>query len=326
MQTSNNKSKLLSHNKTLNEHISSESEEELSESERNDKRRRDSSSESEIESRETAQQKKIRLAKKYLEEIEREERERDNTEDVSKAEISGRLRAEVHKQVAHNYQSVSLTDIRCLKNGHKLSITCVVVTTDNKSVFSAGKDCCIIKWDFMTGKRLTTINGVKKNANGESIGHSKPVLSLAISSDNKFLASGCFNKIINIWNPESCELIHTFKGHRDAVSGLAFRKDSHQLFSASFDRSVKVWNLEEMVYVETLFGHQDSIMAIDSYIRERAITAGGRDSSARIWKIVEDSQLVFHGNNASVDCVKFIDEQHFVSASDDGYDCGISDD
>ena len=43
-------------------------------------------------------------------------------------------------------------------------------------------------------------------------------------------------------------------------------------------------------------GHQDSITGIDSLTRERAITAGGQDSSIRIWKVVEESQLVFHGH------------------------------
>ena len=31
-------------------------------------------------------------------------------------------------------------------------------------------------------------------------------------------ASGDRNKLIHIWDPDGCELLHTFKGHRDAVS------------------------------------------------------------------------------------------------------------
>ena len=48
------------------------------------------------------------------------------------------------------------------------------------------------------------------------------------------------------------------------------------------------------------FGHQDTITAIDSLTRQRAITAGGRDGSVRIWKVVEESQLVFHGHRLVV--------------------------
>lgn len=44
------------------------------------------------------------------------------------------------------------------------------------------------------------------------------------------------------------------------------------------------------------YGHHDCITAIDSLTRERAVTCGGRDRSVRIWKIVEESQLIFHGH------------------------------
>jgi ribosomal RNA-processing protein 9 len=317
---------LSSNKKSLNEEISSDSEEDNNLGDNKRKSREEGYESSSSETLETPQEKKIRLAKKYLEDIERQEKDRNETEFIDKSVISGRLRDDIleqsgrlHRKVADNYLGASLETIRYLKNGHHLSITCIVLSSDSKFIYSSSKDCSIIKWDFETNKKLRVINGGKKGTEAKHIGHTAHILSLAISSDNKFLASGCVNKIIHIWNPETMQLIHTFRGHRGPVSGLAFRKGFHQLFSSSFDRSVKVWNLDEMSYVETLFGHQDSLTAIDSLIRERAITAGGRDSSVRIWKIAEESQLVFHGSNHSIDCVKLIDEQHFVSASDNGF-------
>ena len=72
-------------------------------------------------------------------------------------------------------------------------------------------------------------------------------------------------------------------------------------------------------YVETLFGHQDSICGIDCGSRERCITVGGRDATARLWKIVEESQLVFNGPQSSLDCVKLLNEEHWVTAGEDGH-------
>jgi len=46
----------------------------------------------------------------------------------------------------------------------------------------------------------------------------------------------------------------------------------------------------------TRYGHQDTVTAVDSLSRERAVTSGGRDGSVRIWKVIEESQLVFHGH------------------------------
>ena len=44
------------------------------------------------------------------------------------------------------------------------------------------------------------------------------------------------------------------------------------------------------------FGHQDSVSSIDCLSRERPVTAGMNDRTVRVWKIIEESQLVFHGH------------------------------
>ncbi|XP_072026456.1 U3 small nucleolar RNA-interacting protein 2-like isoform X2 [Amphiura filiformis] len=274
---------------------------------------------------ETAQEKRLRLTKQYLAQLEEQDKEdEDEGEDADKDIVAEKLKEDVleqsgrlQRQVARDYIPPTGEDILVLK-GHKLSITCLVISPDSKHVYTGSKDCSIIKWSTETGKKVHVISGGRKGTEEKHVGHTGHVMAISISSDNKFLATGCRNKLIHIWDPSDCHLIHTFKGHRDAIAGLAFRKGSHDLFSASHDRSVKIWNLDEMAYVETLFGHQDSITGIDSLTRQRAITAGGRDGSIRIWKVVEESQLVFHGHSGSIDCVRFINEQNFLSGADDG--------
>ena len=113
--------------------------------------------------------------------------------------------------------------------------------------------------------------------------------------------------------------LHTFRGHRDAVSGLVFRRGSNTLYSCSWDRSVKIWAVEERAYVETLFGHQDKICGIAAGSRERCVTAGGRDGTARVWKIVEESQLVFNGSQTNIDSLALLNEEHWVTAGEDGH-------
>lgn len=69
------------------------------------------------------------------------------------------------------------------------------------------------------------------------------------------------------------------------------------------------------------FGHQNKITSIDALYKERALTSGGTDGTLRIWKIVDESQLVYNGHKGSIDCVKYINEEFFLSCSDDGSLC-----
>lgn len=69
------------------------------------------------------------------------------------------------------------------------------------------------------------------------------------------------------------------------------------------------------------FGHQNQITSIDALYKERALTSGGADGTLRIWKIVEESQLVYNGHSGSIDCVRLVNEEIFLSCGDDGSLC-----
>lgn len=310
--------------KKLEEIISSDSEDDGS---NNRRPGRHSSEDEEME--ETAHERKIRLAKKYLEQIEREEEDRIESNEIdSSVVIRNRLRQDVLesagrfiKKVSQDYTGIDLGNARHLKNGHRLSITCLVSCSSKNVIFTGGKEGRLIKWCLKTCQKLKIIPEIKKD-NKTDVGHSSSILSLAISSDSKFLTSCDESNSIKVWDPETLNLYKNLTGHRAPVTGLSFRKSTHTLYSCSKDRTVKVWNLEtetDMAYLETLFGHQESITSIDSLFKERLITSGGTDSTIRIWKIIEESQLVFQATNGtSIDTVKYLDEQHFLSGSDDG--------
>ncbi|XP_003358503.1 U3 small nucleolar RNA-interacting protein 2 [Sus scrofa] len=301
----------------MNEEISSDSENESIAP-------RKTEEEEEEELEETAQEKKLRLAKLYLEQLKQQEEEKAEAREFEEDQVAGKLKEDVleqrgrlQKSVAKEIQAPAPADIRILR-GHQLSITCLVITPDDLAIFSAAKDCTIIKWSVESGRKLHVIPRAKKGAEGQPPGHSSHILCMAISSDGKYLASGDRSKLILIWEAQSCRHLYTFTGHRDAVSGLAFRRGTHQLYSTSHDRSVKVWNVAENSYVETLFGHQDAVAALDALSRECCVTAGGRDGTVRVWKIPEESQLVFYGHQGSIDSIQLINEEHMVSGADDG--------
>ncbi|XP_062324596.1 U3 small nucleolar RNA-interacting protein 2 isoform X1 [Osmerus eperlanus] len=313
-----NKSRAKKLNSKTNEEISSDSETES----HTVQRKRKSHEEEEFE--ETPQEKKLRLAKIYLDQL-REEEEAKAEEELFETDlVAGRLQDEVLEQkgklqrmVAKDLLPPVASEIRLLR-GHKLPVTCLVISPDDKNIFSSGKDCSIIKWDVESGKKLHTIAGGRKGTEDRHVGHTAHVLCMAISSDGKYLATGDMNKLIMIWEAATCKHLYKFTGHRGPVSGLSFRRGTHELYSASHDRSVKVWNVDENAYVETLFGHQDVITGLDGGSRERCVTSGGRDRTVRVWKIAEESQLVFHGHEGSIDCIQLINEEHMITGADDG--------
>ncbi|XP_057314504.1 U3 small nucleolar RNA-interacting protein 2-like isoform X2 [Hydractinia symbiolongicarpus] len=273
---------------------------------------------------ETAQEKRLRLAKEYISKLEHEETDKQLDKDIDKEAIAHRLQEDVLEDAGHLEKFIADTikpnmeNIKILR-GHQLPVTCVVVSHDNKYIFSASKDGTIIKWDVTSGVKLGKILNKAKTKDPKSECHSGQVLCLALTTDFKFLASGGQDMLVLIWNPDTLAWLHTFKGHRDNISGLAFQHRKHQLFSASNDKTIKVWSLDEMAYVETLYGHEDAVLGIDSLYRDHAVSCGGRDRSVHLWKIPEESQLVFQSSKgSSFDCITMLNEEYFLTGGDDG--------
>ncbi|GLB36668.1 putative WD domain, G-beta repeat [Lyophyllum shimeji] len=272
---------------------------------------------------ETPAQKRLRLAKLYLESVKEglADGEFDAAE-IDKELISARLKQDVleHSGRVHLFIADSFdftqSPTRVLRTrGHRFSVTSAVASESGKHLFTSGKEGSIIKWDLLTGKRLATFHKIRPRSSNDKgkgkapvdldiQGHTDEVLCLALSSDGQHLASGGRDRKLVVWDAEKGEWIKGFSGtlgHKDSISALSFRKGTHQLYSASFDRTVKVYDLSPSVmgYVETLFGHQDHVLSLDSLRGETCVSVGARDKTARFWKIVEESQLVFRGGGRS---------------------------
>lgn len=202
--------------------------------------------------------------------------------------------------------------------------------------------------------KLISTHGTKSRKNDQSYTHhTAPILCVAASTTGKFVATGGADRKLIIWSAENLKPLRVFTQHRDAVTSLAFRKGTNQLYSASKDRTIKTWSLDELAYVETLFGHQDEVLDVAAGSAERCISVGARDRTARLWKVVEETQLVFRGGGGggsgrgggsgekerrtqqsridgqadeprkkyaegSIDRVALVDEDTFVTGSDNG--------
>ncbi|TFK53250.1 WD40 repeat-like protein [Heliocybe sulcata] len=268
-------------------------------------------------SNETPAEKRLRLAKLYLDSVKeglKKGEDEYDAADIDKEIISERLRRDVVEErgkvwlfIAEKFDWSEAPKCVLRTRGHGLAVTAAVASSDAQSMFTAGKEGSIIKWDLRTGKKVKVFykvakskgKGKEKAGEGEVQGHTDEVLALAMSGDGRYLVSGGRDRRVVVWDAQKGEWVRSFGGHKDAISGLAFRHNSLQLYTASLDRTVKLFDLSVMGYVETLFGHQDSILGVDTLRGETAVSVGGRDRTVRFWKVVDQTQLVFRGGGRS---------------------------
>ncbi|CAB3404840.1 unnamed protein product [Caenorhabditis bovis] len=265
---------------------------------------------------EDAHERNFREAKKLLEKIQTVAKDDEEVEEKLKEDAIMRTGTQM-RQIA---DSVSLSDDdEFTYKAHRLSPLCVAFSPDSRYIVSAGKESSIVKYDVKEKKIVGVIKRVKKS-NEVQKAHYGVIFALAVSQDQKFLASGGYDNVVKIWNFNTLDHIKDLSGHRGAIYSLCFQLKTNNLFSASQDRSVKMWDVDQLGLVDTMYGHQDGVQQISILSKQRVATVGGRDRTARLWKVEDESQLMFTGmpNCTSLDCVSMINEEHFATGSADG--------
>ncbi|ESZ99028.1 hypothetical protein SBOR_0562 [Sclerotinia borealis F-4128] len=276
---------------------------------------------------ETAAERRLRLAERYLENV-REEVAEDgvgfDAEEIDRDLIAERLEEDVaeskgriYRKLADELEFGQASSCYFKKDSHSFT----GVATCAPYVYTVTKDMWLVKWKIQElprdqypqrkGKKkskkpappprrkptlVASVRGDQRKSKVTSfMGHTDAIISVAASQDGKFVVTGGVDRKIIVWNAATLSPIRVFSQHRDAVTGLTFRRGTNQLYSSSKDRTIKIWSLDEGAYVETLFGHQDEVVDIAALAQERCISVGARDRTARLWKVVEETQLVFRG-------------------------------
>lgn len=316
---------------------------------------------------ETAAERRLRLAERYLENIRTEVDDEHgfDAEEIDRDLIAERLKEDaaeskgkLYRQLAEELEFGEAK--KCVWRWNSDVVTGVALNMP--WAYTVSKDLGLTKWRLQelpenqwlpkNGKkkskkpkpppkrkpeRVAFVKGDRKKSKDNSYqGHVDNILCVSASQDGKFVVTGGKDRRIIVWDAETLKCLRVFTQHRDAVTGLAFRRGTNQLYSSSKDRTIKIWSLDELAYIETLFGHQDEVVDVAALAQERCISVGARDRTARLWKVVEETQLVFRGGGSSekkskpssskhtktqegsIDRVAMIDEEMFVTGSDNG--------
>ncbi|KAF8251634.1 WD40 repeat-like protein [Wilcoxina mikolae CBS 423.85] len=314
----------------------------------------DDEDEDEELSKETAAEKRLRLAQQYLDNI-REEVDDGGFDaaEIDRDLIAERLKEDVAAEKGRLYRFIA--DDFSFNNATSTlfrmdSRATTGIAVCDPYIYTVTSDRYLIKWKLpayppppatankIPGRKPKRVRYARVGRKGDQYfeGHTQEIICVAASEDGKFVVTGGRDNKLIVWNAETLTILKVFKQHRAAVTGLTFRRGTNELYSSSADRTVKLWSLNELAYVDTLFGHQDEVVDIAALSGERCVTVGARDRTARLWKIVDETQLVFRGGGGSdgkprqnkdgsirheegsLDVVAMIDEEHFVTGSDNG--------
>ncbi|KAI9670449.1 MAG: pre-rRNA processing protein [Trizodia sp. TS-e1964] len=280
---------------------------------------------------ETAAERRLKLAERYLENIRTEVQDEIGYDaaDIDRDLIAERLQEDVAESKGKLYRQVALNlsfNTAVITHFRMESQSTTAVAVCEPYAYTASKDMKLIKWELALPvpeptaaslqegsfkrprrgppprRRPKVLLKTRGNAHPDSLSsyqhHTGAILCIAASPSGLYLASGGSDKRLILWSTDKLTALRVFTQHRDSVLSLSFRPlmSRNEFYSSSADRTIKTWAADERAYVETLFGHQDHVTDLIALPDDKCLSVGARDRTARLWKIVDETQLVFRGS------------------------------
>lgn len=123
------------------------------------------------------------------------------------------------------------------------------------------------------------------------------------------------------FNPEHRRIESSLEGHEQSVFALALT--GNRLYSAGRDARIRVWNPSSGEQEKFINAHWYSIHALAASPDGQWLLSGSMDKTIRLWdlpslelkKVIDTEKYEAH--TSSVNRIVWLDNQHFVSCSDD---------
>lgn len=199
--------------------------------------------------------------------------------------------------------------------GSQLGVDSVAFGPDGKLLAVGNSDNSIILWDSVNREKARVLKG-----------HVAPVSAVAVSGDDKVLASALAPGVagigredtIKIWDPVTGQLIRSLIG-RNTGHSIGLSNDGNKLVSGSSGRSVSLWNVSQAEAQRKIEVPRDARFVPDRVALSsdgKLIAGGGRDNAIKLWDAATGRELfTLTGHRKSIRDLAFSPDNKLLASA-----------
>uniref|UniRef100_A0A8C4ERV9 Transducin beta like 3 n=1 Tax=Dicentrarchus labrax TaxID=13489 RepID=A0A8C4ERV9_DICLA len=166
------------------------------------------------------------------------------------------------------------------------SITCSRLKAS--FLVSGSQDCTVKVWDLPPDLSVTGADIHQLTPRTTEKAHDKDVNSVAVSPNDKLLASGSQDRTAKLWTlagEGNVSLLGVFRGHRRGIWAVCFSPVDQVLATTSADGTTKLWSLQDFSCLKTFEGHDASVLKVVFVSRGTQLLTSGSDGLVKLWTI-----------------------------------------
>ena len=183
----------------------------------------------------------------------------------------------------------------------------VSVSTDGRSLVTAGDDSLAKLWDISTGELIQDFKG-----------HRDGLASARFSPDGKQLLTASDDETVRLWDVKSGQQLYVFTDHSNTVWRAVFSPDGKLIASSSFHGEILLWETASRTLVNRLDAHSDQTAGLTFSNDGRQLVSSSDDGSIKFW----DVESLKRKDNANAEIIVLTDQPNkpavHVSFSSDG--------
>jgi glucose repression regulatory protein TUP1 len=129
-------------------------------------------------------------------------------------------------------------------DGHTQDIYSLQYSRNGRFIVSGSGDGTARVWDISVEPGMpSTITRVLSIDEPDVDGG---ITSIAISPDDRFIAAGCLDNAVRVWDVGTGALLHKLLGHKWSVYSVVFNADGSGLISSGLDKTLKHWDVRTL--------------------------------------------------------------------------------
>ncbi|CRH02689.1 conserved Plasmodium protein, unknown function [Plasmodium relictum] len=202
--------------------------------------------------------------------------------------------------------------------------------TSISTIYTGGKDACIIEWDLIKGEKVHIYKGYSNSFveyGNKGINHFKSVMDIYCHKFNSFFISVGSDNLINVWdNRIKKKCTNSIVGHKNIISGIIGCNETtdelnidHNFFTSSYDKTIKLWDLRFFdKCLNTYLGHTNNILSMNSICQNKLVTSSS-DYTLRVWNTKNDNHILYSINYEIIESCCTLNNKIFIAGTFSGH-------
>ena len=117
------------------------------------------------------------------------------------------------------------------------------------------------------------------------LGHSSAAVSVAVSTDSRFVLSGSDDKTIKLWELSTGREIRTFKGIDSQVTAVAFSPNGQIALAGYMNGTLALWEISTGRKIRSLKAHSNWIQEVAFSQDGKKAISGSSSREVKVWKV-----------------------------------------